>query len=126
MSLERRVELAQRDDIFDGEVAGEGQAEIKRRRLVSARPDDAVAVRPLGILGIVVGDLEVERRDNVHHGERSAGVAGAGGAQRDQVIAAHQAGGLFQFFDGEIATTALEKALKRGMANPWVRGDPDR
>jgi hypothetical protein len=30
-------------------------------------------------------------------------VAGAGGAERNQVIAPHQAGGLFKFFDGKIA-----------------------
>ena len=103
MSLEGRIELAQGDDIFDGKISGEGQAEIKRRRFVPGRPDDAVALFPFGIVGIVIGDLEVEGSDDLHHGERAAGVAGAGGAKSHQVVAAHQAGGLFEFFQRKIA-----------------------
>ena len=58
---------------------------------------------PFGIVGIVVGNFEVKGGNDLHHGERATAVAGAGGAERHQVVAAHQAGGLLQFFDGEIA-----------------------
>ena len=51
--------------------------DVEGRGLVAGGPDDAVAVGPVGILGIVPGDLEVESRGDVHYGERSAGVAGA-------------------------------------------------
>ena len=103
MSLEWRIEFAQGNDVFDGKIAGESEAEIQRGSFVSARPDDAVASGPVGIVGIVFGDFEVQRRDDLHHGERASGVAGAGGAQRHQVVAAHQPGGLLKFFEGKLA-----------------------
>ena len=122
MALERRIQLAQCDHVFDGEISGEGQPEIKRGRLVSGGPDDAVAIGPLGIVGIVVGDLEVQRRNDVHHGERAAGVAGAGRAQRDQVVAAHQAGGMFQFFEVEIAHHGFGESVDQGHVDILVAG----
>ena len=97
MPLKRRIQLAQERDVFLRAEAGEGEAEIEARRLVSRRPDDAVAVGPVGILGIVIGDAKVERGGDVHDGERAAGVSGGGGAQGGQVVAAHQIGLLFQF-----------------------------
>ena len=92
-------------------VAGEAEPEIQRRSLVSGGPDDAIAIGPVGNVGIVIGDLEIQRGDDVHHGERAAGMAGAGGAKRDQVIAAHQAGGMFEFFDGEIANNGFRESV---------------
>ena len=103
MSLERRVEFAQGDDVFDGKISGEGQAQIERRRFVSGRPDDAVALLPLGIIGIMISDLQVQSGNDFHHGQRASGVAGAGGAKRHQVVTAHQAGGLLKFIKGKIA-----------------------
>jgi hypothetical protein len=38
-------------------------------------------------------------------------VAGAGGAERNQDIAPHQAGGLFKFFDGKIAHNSFGKGV---------------
>ena len=111
MPLERRVQLAQRDHVFQRVIAGQAQAEIERGSLVSARPDDAVAVFPVGHVGIVVGDLQVQGGDDLHHGERSAGVSRTGGAQRHQVVAAHQAGGLFEFFDRKIAHNGFGECI---------------
>ena len=97
MSLIRRIELAQESDVFLWTKAGEGKAQIKAGRLVARRPDDAVAVGPVGILGIVIGNAKVERGGDVHDGERSAGVSGRGRAQDGEVVAPHQGGLLFQF-----------------------------
>ena len=57
MSLEWRIELAQSNDVFDGEVSGEAKAEVQSGSFMSGRPDDAVALLPFRIVGIVVGDL---------------------------------------------------------------------
>ncbi len=109
-----RIQFAKGDDVFDGEISGEGQPQIERGRLVSGGPDDAVAIRPLWIVGVVDGDFEVQRRNNLHHGKRAAGVAGAGRAQGDQVVAAHQAGRLFQFFQVEIAHHSFGESVDQG------------
>ena len=114
VALERRIQFAKGDDVFDGEISGEGQPQIERGRLVSGGPDDAVAIRPLWIVGVVDGDFEVQRRNNFHHGKRAAGVAGAGRAQGDQVVAAHQAGRLFQFFQVEIAHHGFGESVDQG------------
>ncbi len=74
--------------------------------------------RPLGIVGIVVGDLQVESGNDLHHGERATGVAGAGGAKRHQVVAAHQAGSLLQFLKGEIANYGFGKGVANRHDHP--------
>src|SRR6185312_10314917 len=107
MPLEWRIQLAQRDHVLDGEVACKSQSEIQRRSLVPARPDDAIAVGPLGNIGIMVSDLEIQGCHNVHHRERSTRVPRSGSTKRYQVIAAHQAGSMFQFRDGELASHGL-------------------
>jgi hypothetical protein len=78
MPLKARVQLAQRHHIVDLAEAGEAQADIERRRLVPSRPDNAVAIRPERIFGIVTGSMKIERGGDVHDGERAAGVPGAG------------------------------------------------
>ena len=50
----------------------------------------------------MVGDLEIERRSDVHDRERAASVPGSGRVQGDQVIAAHEIGSILKFFDGVI------------------------
>src|SRR5579884_2641660 len=69
VSLEGRIELTQRDDVFDGKIAGEAQTEVQRWSFMPTRPDNAIAVVPLGHVGIVIGDLEIQGGDNVHLGE---------------------------------------------------------
>ena len=66
MSLIRRAELAKRDDIIDCAESGEGKSQIQAWSLVSGRPDNAVAGRPVGIAGIMIGYLEIESRGHVH------------------------------------------------------------
>ena len=103
MSLVRRVQLAQIDHIFLGTETGKRQPQIEARRLVAGGPDDAVAIRPVGILRIVVGHTQVECRRDVHDRERAPGVSRTGRAQHNQVVPAHQVGLLFQFIDAELA-----------------------
>src|SRR5690242_3627058 len=106
MSLEWRIELAQRDNIFFGEKASEAEAEIEAGRLMSSGPDDAVAILPVGIVGIVVGNAQVKRCGDIHDRERAAGMARSCGAERDKVVAAHQVRLLFQFLDAVGAQNA--------------------
>ena len=100
MALEGRAELAQRDDVVERAETGDAERHIKRRRLVAGRPENAVAIGPVGMFGIVLGRAQIERRGNVHDGERAAGVARARRAQRDQVVAAHELRRVAQFVDG--------------------------
>src|ERR1017187_720067 len=111
MSLEWRIKLAQSNNVFDGKVSGEGEAKIQSGGFMPGRPDDAIAFVPIRIVGIVVGDLQVQGRNDVHDGERASGMAGAGGAKRNQVIAAHQAGGLLKFFQAELANYGFRERV---------------
>ncbi len=120
MSLIGGIQFPKQRDIFFRTESGEGQAEIEAGRLVASGPDDAVAIGPVGILGIVIGHAKVERGGDVHDGERAAGMAGPGGAQCGQVIAAHQVGLLFQFVN-VVATQnfAGGRILDRHGVAPW-------
>ena len=75
VSLKARVELAQSDHVVDVTEAGKGQSDIEGRSLVAGGPDDAVAVGPVGMFRVVLGNMEIERGGNVHDGKRAAGVA---------------------------------------------------
>ena len=48
-------------------------------------------------------------------------MSGAGGAQRYQIVAAHQACGLLSFFMENSRTTALERESTIGMDESFVR-----
>src|SRR5208282_1603125 len=78
MSLIRRIKFAEEGNVFFRAETGKGQPKVKAGRLVARRPDDAIAVGPVGILRIVIGDAKVERRGDVHDRERAAGVSGRG------------------------------------------------
>jgi hypothetical protein len=121
MSLERRVEFAQSDHVFDRKISRKGQAEIECRRFVPTRPDDSVTLLPFGIIGIVIGDLEVESGDDLHHRERPAGMAGAGGAESYQVVAAHQAGGLLKFIERKVADNSFGESVTKRHDESFAR-----
>ena len=88
--LKRRAELAQRNHIFDRAKSSHPQRNIQCRRLVPRRPENAIAIRPRRILRIVLGRAQIERRRQVHDGQRAAGVARARRAERHKIVAAHQ------------------------------------
>ena len=98
MALKGRIEFAEERDVFLRTESREGQSKIKAGRFVSGRPDNAIAIGPVGVFGIVCSDAKVERGGDIHDGERPAGVSGRGRAQGGEVVAAHQIGLLFQFF----------------------------
>jgi hypothetical protein len=57
MPLERRAQFTQRNHIVERAESGECEPEIEAGRLVTGRPHDAVAIRPIGIGGIVAGSV---------------------------------------------------------------------
>ena len=117
MPLERRVKLAERHDLLDVIVSGGAQAEVERRRLVAGGPDDPVAVLPVGVLRVVVGHVQIERGRDIHYRQCPAGVARARCVQRDQVVAAHQVGGLLEV----VRRVPLADLARLGVENrhPW-------
>src|SRR6185369_10808334 len=77
MTLERRAELAQREQLLLREVAGSRHHGVERGDRVPLREHDAVALRPVRALGIELEPPEVHGREDVDHRERAAGVPGA-------------------------------------------------
>ena len=59
-------------------VAGEMQRAVEQRRGVAVGEDEAVAVDPLGVGGIVLHELVIEQVGDGRAAERGAGVAGVG------------------------------------------------
>src|SRR5579859_610880 len=119
MSLIRRTQLAQGDDILDRAESGKGESKVKAGRLVPGGPHDAVAARPIGIMGIVIRHLEVQRSGDAHNGQGSTRVAGSGGMERYQVIAAHKIGGLSQLVDGIVANQLSSGRIGEGHSLPF-------
>jgi len=54
---------------------------IEDRADVAIREDDAVAVRPVGLLWVMLQGVEVEVREYIRHVERPGGVSGLGDDQ---------------------------------------------
>src|SRR5262245_66543783 len=77
MPLERRAELAQRDELLLREVAGLRHDGIERGDRVPLREHDAVAIGPVRPLGITAQPPEIERDEDVDHRERATGMPGA-------------------------------------------------
>src|SRR3989441_271004 len=77
MTLERRAELAERDELRLGEEARPRHDRVERGDGVALGEDDTVPVGPVGALGVVAQPAEVERRENVDHREGSARVSRA-------------------------------------------------
>ena len=61
MALIDGAELAQRVQLVDGRVAALGHDGVEHRSGVALGEDEAVAVGPLGIGGIVPHDVAIER-----------------------------------------------------------------
>lgn len=86
--LQAAAQLAEGQQFIGGEVAGLGQHSVHRRRGVPLAHDEAVAVRPGGVVGVVPEDAEVEGGEDVSAGEGAARVAGAHlGGHADDVAA---------------------------------------
>ena len=77
MPLVWRRKLAQKRDILHRTKSRKRQPQVKTRCFMSSRPDNAVAIFPIGICGIMLGHAQIERRSDVHNRQRSAGVPAA-------------------------------------------------
>ena len=77
--LERAADLAQGHDLVVREVAGLRERRVEHRRRMPLGEDEPVAVRPVGILGVVPQEpAEVEGRHDLGGRQRAAGMARAG------------------------------------------------
>ena len=66
MTLQARAQLAQCKQLFAREVAGLGEHGVKRRRRMPLGQDEAIALFPVGTLGIVLEHTsEVQRAEDV-------------------------------------------------------------
>jgi hypothetical protein len=77
MALQRAAELAQRDELLLGEVAGARHHRVERGHRVALGEHDAIAIGPAGALGVVAQAPEHDRHEQVDHRERAAGMPGA-------------------------------------------------
>ena len=62
----------------DVRIAGEIEQRIEQHRAVAGRQDEAVAVGPVRVGGIVLQELREQHRGDIGHAHRQAGVAGFG------------------------------------------------
>ena len=92
MPLEGRSEFAQQRDIFNFAKTSKGKPQVEAWRFMSSRPDNAVAMRPLGVFRIMIRHLQIKSDGNVHDREGAAGMARSCRAERNQIITTHQVG----------------------------------
>ena len=75
--LEAALQLSEGHQLLDGEVAALGEDGVEDRRGVALAEDEAVAVRPVGALGVVAEDAKIESAEDLDGGEGTARVAAA-------------------------------------------------
>ena len=75
VALEARVGGVERRQLLDGEVAAEGHGCVQADRRVALGQDEPVAVGPGRLVGPDAQDVEVEGREHVGRGQRTAEVA---------------------------------------------------
>src|SRR6266850_4434314 len=118
MALERRAELAQRDELFLGKVAGLGQHGIERRDGVALGEHDPIALGPVRPLGIVPQAAEVERGEDVDHRERAARMPGARVREHAQDLNAAFARDRFETRLGHQSRSSMKPAI----SSTWTEG----
>ena len=78
MALEAAVQLAERQQLVDGEESAFRQGRVPDRAGVALAEDESVPIGPGRILRIDAEDVEVESRDNVRRRHGAAGMATLG------------------------------------------------
>src|SRR5579871_2293557 len=121
MALKGRTQLAQRDHIFDRAESGKCETDVEAGRFVPSRPDDPVAVGPVGIPGIMSRDLEIERGRDVHDRESPACMSRPGRMQCNQIVAAHQVGSISEFIYGIFAENLPAAGVDESHGSPFLR-----
>ena len=76
MALINRAQLAQRVELILGAIAALRHHRVQDRAAVAFRKNEAVAILPFGIGGIVPHHVEKQRDDDFGRRKRSAGMAG--------------------------------------------------
>ena len=94
MSLDGTEQL----QILHREEAAQRQHRIQRRRRVTLGQHEAVTVGILGVCGIDIHFVEIERRERVNDRETSADMSGRGGMHRVQCQQTCPIGHDFQLF----------------------------
>ena len=95
--------MAEGGQVLCGEVAPEGQRAVQAGGGVALGEDEAISLRPFGVLWVDAQLVEVQVGEQVGRGETAAGMAGFGAVGGSQDAFAHVAGGqlqLSQFFIG--------------------------
>ena len=119
VSLKWRTQFAQRDHVVEGTEFGKSEPQVEAGSLMPSGPDDPVTIRPVGIPRVMIGNLQVQGRSDVHDGQRPTCVAGASRMQSDQVITTHQVGGVFQFLNGIVAENLPAFGVGEGHVPPF-------
>ena len=78
MPLEVAVDVAEGSQILHGEVAAERQGAVQAGGGVALGEDEAISLRPFGVLWVDAQLVEVQVGEQVGRGETAAGVAGFG------------------------------------------------
>ena len=85
--FERAADLPQGHDLVVREVAGLRQRRVEHRRRMPLGEDEPVAVRPVGVLGVVPQEpAEIERRHDLDGRQRAAGMPRAGLGRHPQDV----------------------------------------
>ena len=98
--LEAAAQLAERRQLLHRQVAALGQDSVEGGGGVPLAQDEAIAVRPGGVGGVVAEDAPVERRQDVRTRERAARVARPGGRRHGDYVASNALGEGFQLLQG--------------------------
>ena len=98
MALQARAQLAQREQLLAGEVARLGEHGVQSRSRMALRQDEAVALIPIGSLGIMIEhSAEVQRRKDVGARQRPAGMPAARLRDHAHDVGAHLVRPPFKF-----------------------------
>src|SRR5208282_5749831 len=74
---------------------------------MAGRPENAIALGPGGIRGVVVEDVQIESGSDVHNGKSAAGMTGTCGVDADDVHSAHFSSGGLQLGDIQLGAATV-------------------
>jgi hypothetical protein len=75
VTLQARAEFTERETFFYRKISGMRHRGVTYRDNVAVAKEEAVAFCPIGILGIVREDVEIQRRENIGHAKGAGRVA---------------------------------------------------
>jgi hypothetical protein len=81
---------------------------------VTGRPDDAIAIAPVRVFRIMLGNAQVEGSSDIHDRKRATRVAASSRTEYGQIAAAHQVGCVFEFFNGVFPDNFAGRGIPQG------------